>query len=55
MAWIGDFIYCNEAHRMKLEGLNTRRLTLMAILAAVYAVGSYLPGFPMLGLRNSLK
>ncbi|MFH0850144.1 MAG: hypothetical protein V1924_04290 [Candidatus Bathyarchaeota archaeon] len=33
--------------------MNTRRLTLMAILAAVYAVGSYLPGFPMLGLPGS--
>ena len=25
----------------------------MAVLAAVYAVGSYLPGFPMLGLSGS--
>jgi len=33
--------------------LDTRRLSLMAVLAAAYAVGSFLPGFPMLGLPGS--
>jgi uncharacterized membrane protein len=38
--------------RMRIS-LNTKNITLMAILAAVYAIGSYLPGFPMIGLPGS--
>lgn len=31
----------------------TKKITLMAILAALYAVGTYLPGLPMLGAPGS--
>lgn len=41
----------------KLEWLDlmveTRRLTLVALLASVYAVGSLIPGFPMIGAPDS--
>jgi len=32
---------------------NTKKLTLVATLAAVYALGSFLPGFPMIGIPGS--
>lgn len=32
---------------------DTKKLTLMATLAAVYALGSFLPGFPMIGVPGS--
>lgn len=35
---------------MKLE---TKKITLIAVLAAVYAVGSFVPGFPMIGVPGS--
>jgi len=31
----------------------TKKLTLVALLAAVYALGSFLPGFPMIGVSGS--
>ena len=36
-----------------MKAPNTKMLTLIAMLAAVYAVGSYLPGFPMIGASDS--
>lgn len=33
--------------------VETKKLTLMAVLAAVYAIGSFLPGFPLLGVPGS--
>jgi hypothetical protein len=33
--------------------IETRKLTLIAILASVYALGSFLPGFPMVGVPGS--
>lgn len=33
--------------------LTTKKLTLIALLASVYALGSFLPGFPMLGVSGS--
>ena len=33
--------------------IDTKKLTLTAILAAVYALGSFLPGFPVLGLPGT--
>jgi hypothetical protein len=33
--------------------IESRKLTLISLLAAVYALGSYLPGFPLLGLPGS--
>ena len=35
------------------DAFQTKRLTLVALLAAVYALGSFLPGFPMLGVSGS--
>jgi len=32
---------------------DSRRLTLVATLAAVYALGSFLPGFPMIGFQGA--
>jgi len=36
-----------------VNSFNTRNLTLIATLAAVYALGSFLPGFPMVGISGS--
>jgi len=36
-----------------LSVFNTKKLTLVATLAAVYALGSFLPGFPMIGVPGS--
>lgn len=33
--------------------VETRRLTLVALLASIYAVGSFMPGFPMIGASGS--
>ena len=33
--------------------MKTRNLTLVALLASVYAVGSFTPGFPMIGVPSS--
>ncbi len=33
--------------------LKPKKLTLIALLASVYAVGSFLPGFPMIGVSSS--
>lgn len=33
--------------------MKTRDLTLVALLASVYAVGSFIPGFPMIGFPSS--
>jgi len=33
--------------------IETKKITLVATLAAVYALGSFLPGFPMIGLPGS--
>jgi uncharacterized membrane protein len=34
--------------------LDTKKLTLMAVMAAVYTVGSFLPGFPMVGAAGTI-
>lgn len=34
--------------------IDTKRFTLTAVLAAVYTVGSFLPGFPMVGASGSI-
>ena len=36
-----------------MSRLITKKLTLVALLASVYAIGSFLPGFPMLGVSGS--
>jgi uncharacterized membrane protein len=36
------------------NALDTKRLTLTAVLAAVYTVGSFLPGFPMVGASGTI-
>jgi len=36
-----------------MSRLTTKKLTLVALLASVYAIGSFLPGFPMLGVSGS--
>ena len=36
------------------KALDTKRLTLTAVLAAVYTVGSFLPGFPMMGASGTI-
>jgi uncharacterized membrane protein len=36
------------------NALDTKRLTLMALMAAVYTVGSFLPGFPMVGASGEI-
>jgi len=33
--------------------VETKKLTLVAVLAAVYALGSFLPGFPLIGVPGS--
>jgi hypothetical protein len=35
------------------NAFETKKLTLVALLAAVYALGSFLPGFPMFGVSGS--
>jgi hypothetical protein len=35
------------------DGFSTKNIAVMALLASVYAAGSFLPGFPMLGLPGS--
>ncbi len=35
------------------NAFETKKLTLVALLAAVYALGSFLPGFPMIGVSGS--
>ena len=35
------------------RAINTKQLSLVATLAAVYALGSFLPGFPMIGVPGS--
>jgi uncharacterized membrane protein len=42
-----------KSNKAWMKNLDTKTLTLMALLAALYAVGSYLPGFPMIGLPGS--
>jgi hypothetical protein len=42
-----------KTNKALMKKLDTKTLTLMALLAALYAVGSYLPGFPMIGLPGS--
>ena len=41
----------NHVHAYTM--FDTRKLTLMATLAAVYALGSFLPGFPMVGIQGA--
>jgi len=36
------------------NALDTKKLTLMAVMAAVYTVGSFLPGFPMVGATGTI-
>lgn len=36
-----------------VNAFDTKKLTLVALLAAVYALGSFLPGFPMIGVSGS--
>ena len=36
-----------------MKAPDTKMITLIAMLAAVYAVGSFLPGFPMIGVSDS--
>ena len=36
------------------NALDTKKLTLMAMMAAVYTVGSFLPGFPMIGAAGTI-
>jgi uncharacterized membrane protein len=36
------------------NALDTKKLTLMAVMAAVYTVGSFLPGFPMVGAAGTI-
>jgi hypothetical protein len=36
-----------------MKTISTKNLALMALLASVYAAGSFLPGFPMIGLPGS--
>jgi hypothetical protein len=38
---------------MATNAFETKTLTLVALLAAVYALGSFLPGFPMIGVSGS--
>jgi hypothetical protein len=38
---------------MAMNVFETKNLTLVALLAAVYALGSFLPGFPMIGVSGS--
>ena len=35
------------------NAFETKKLTLVSLLAAVYALGSFLPGFPMIGVSGS--
>ena len=35
------------------KALDTRKIALIAVFAAIYVVGSYLPGFPMIGVPGS--
>ncbi|MHA2288129.1 MAG: hypothetical protein ACXABG_05015 [Promethearchaeota archaeon] len=41
------------AQFIKVNFLETKKITLLAILAAVYALGSFLPGFPFIGFPGS--
>jgi uncharacterized membrane protein len=34
--------------------LDTKKMTLVAVMAAVYTVGSFLPGFPMIGASGTI-
>ncbi|UCD43896.1 MAG: hypothetical protein JSV27_07005 [Candidatus Bathyarchaeota archaeon] len=43
----------DERRRGSPWSVETKKLTLMAVLAAVYALGSFLPGFPLLGVPGS--
>ncbi len=36
-----------------MSSISSKKLTLVALLAAVYALGSFLPGFPLLGMPGS--
>jgi uncharacterized membrane protein len=36
------------------NALDTKKLTLMAVMASVYTVGSFLPGFPMVGATGTI-
>ena len=43
-----------DTDRGSVWSVDTRRLTLMAVLAAVYALGSFLPGVPMVGAPGTI-
>jgi len=48
------FFGITDGYRIRLSAMiEPKKLTLLAMLAAVYSLGSFLPGFPMFGIPGS--
>jgi len=43
----------DEEKQVNHKSLDSRKIALIAVFAAIYVVGSYLPGFPMIGVPGS--